>query len=266
MDYSEINRQLWNAKTDIHYSSEFYNVDEFLKGKSSLNPIELELLGDVGGKSILHLQCHFGLDTLSLAREGALVTGIDLSDRSIEKARELAEMANIKARFIRSNIYKLPEVLNEKFDIVYTSYGVIGWLPDMEKWAQTIARFLKPGGRFVMVEFHPVVWMFSYDFKTIEFSYSSSDPIVEELEGTYTNRDAEIKHKSVSWNHGLSKVLNALIKNGLTIQQFDEHDYSPYNCFQNTVEINKGKYQIKGLEGKIPMLYSIKAQLTQLNH
>ena len=117
-----------------------------------------------------------------------------------------------------------------------------------------------------MVEFHPVVWMFSYDFKTIEFSYSSSDPIVEELEGTYTNRDAEIKHKSVSWNHGLSKVLNALIKNGLTIQQFDEHDYSPYNCFQNTVEINKGKYQIKGLEGKIPMLYSIKAQLTQLNH
>ncbi|MCF8359211.1 MAG: class I SAM-dependent methyltransferase [Prolixibacteraceae bacterium] len=261
MDYSEINRQLWNAKTDIHFNSEFYNVDYFLKGKSSLNPIELELLGDVGGKSILHLQCHFGLDTLSLAREGARVTGVDLSDRSIEKANELAKEAKLKARFIRSNIYKLPEVMDEKFDIVFTSYGVIGWLPDMERWAQTIARFLKPGGRFVMVEFHPVVWMFSYDFKTIEFSYSSNEPIIEELEGTYTNRDAEIKQKSVSWNHGLSKVINALINSGLTIEQFNEHDFSPYNCFQNTVETEKGKFQIKGLEGKIPMLYSVKAQL-----
>ncbi|MBN1925022.1 MAG: class I SAM-dependent methyltransferase, partial [Prolixibacteraceae bacterium] len=234
MDFSEINRQLWNARTDIHFNSDFYNVDEFLKGKSSLNPIELELLGDIRGKSILHLQCHFGLDTLSLARLGAHVTGIDLSDKSIEKAIGLSKRANLKARFIQSDIYKLPEALNEKFDIVFTSYGVIGWLPDMNLWAKTISHFLKPGGKFVIVEFHPVVWMFGYDFKSIEFRYSSNDPIVEELEGTYTDRDAGIKQKSVSWNHGLSKVLNALIKNGLIIQQFDEHDFSPYNCFQNT--------------------------------
>ena len=260
MNYIDINKKLWNQKTEIHYDSDFYDVDSFIKGKDSLNPIEIGLLGKIKGKRILHLQCHFGQDTISLARHGALPTGIDFSENAINKAKKLNESLGTNAKFIKSDIYKLPEILDEKFDIVFTSYGVIGWLPEMNKWADIINHFLKPGGEFIMVEFHPVIWMFSNDFKQIEFSYMDSAPIIEELEGTYTDRNAQIKEKSVSWNHGLSTVLDSLIKSGLVITDFKEYNYSPYNCFNNTIKTDDGNYKIKGLEDKIPMVYSVKAK------
>ena len=260
LNYLDINKKLWNKKTEIHYDSEFYDIDSFIKGKDSLNPIEIELLRDIKGKKILHLQCHFGQDTISLSRYGALATGVDFSENAIKKAKELNEQLGTNAKFIQSDIYKLPEILDEKFDIVFTSYGVIGWLPDMEKWAKIIAHFLKPKGKFIMVEFHPIVWMFSYDFKKVEFNYMDSNPIIEELEGTYTDRKAEIKEKSVSWNHGLSTVINSLIKAGLKITDFKEYNYSPYDCFENTVKIDDQKFKIIGLEDKIPMIYSVKAE------
>lgn len=260
MNYIDINKKLWNQKTEIHYDSDFYDVDSFIKGKDSLNPIEIGLLGKIKGKRILHLQCHFGQDTISLARHGALPTGIDFSENAIKKAKKLNESLGTNAKFIKSDIYKLPEVLDEKFDIVFTSYGVIGWLPEMNKWADIINHFLKPGGEFIMVEFHPVIWMFSNDFKQIEFSYMDPEPIIEELEGTYTDRNAQIKEKSVSWNHGLSTVLDSLIKSGLVITDFKEYNYSPYDCFNNTIKTDDGNYKIKGLEDKIPMVYSVKAK------
>ncbi len=257
MDYININRELWNQRTEIHFNSDFYNVNEFLKGKSSLNPVEIELLGDVTNKSILHLQCHFGLDSISLSKIGAHVTGVDFSNKAIAKAKSLAITLGTNTQFIESDIYNLPNILNQQFDIVYTSYGTVGWLPNMPKWANVIQHFLKPGGTFIMVEFHPVVWMFSNDFKHIEFNYMDFNPIIEEEEGTYADKKAPLKTKSVSWNHGLSTVIDALIKSGLTITQFNEYNYSPYNCFENTLEVEKGKFQIKGLENKIPMLYAI---------
>ena len=167
-NYIEINKQSWNKKTDFHIASEFYDNESFIKGKSSLNEIELNLLGDIKGKSILHLQCHFGQDTISLNRLGAKITGVDLSDRAIEKANELAKETNAEANFICCDIYDLPNFLDEKFDIVYTSYGTIGWLPDMDKWASIISHFLKPKGKFIFVEFHPVVWMFDDDFNRVK--------------------------------------------------------------------------------------------------
>lgn len=260
LNYIDINKKLWNRKTDIHYDSDFYDVKSFVKGKDSLNPIEIELLGDIEGKKILHLQCHFGQDTISLSRHGALATGVDFSENAIEKAQKLNEQLGTNAKFIQSDIYKLSEILDEKFDIVYTSYGVIGWLPDMKEWAKIIDYFLKPKGKFIMVEFHPIVWMFSYDFEKIEFNYMDSNPIIEELEGTYTDRNAEIKKESVSWNHGLSTVVNSIIKTGLKITDFKEYNYSPYDCFENTVKICERKFKIKGLEDKIPMIYSLKAE------
>jgi SAM-dependent methyltransferase len=259
MEYIEINKKLWDDKTDVHYKSDFYDVDSFIKGKDSLNSIELGLLGDIKGKKILHLQCHFGMDTISLSRHGGIVTGVDLSEKAICKAIGLNEIVGANTRFIQSDIYSLHEKLEEQFDIVFTSYGVVGWLPDMDRWAETINKFLKPGGKFVMVEFHPVIWMFSYDFKKVEFNYSDPEPIVEELEGTYTDRDASLKNKSVSWNHGLANVIDSLIKKRLIISDFKEYNYSPYNCFEKTVEVENGKFQIRGLENKIPMLYSITA-------
>lgn len=132
----------------------------------------------------------------------------------------MKEILSTDTIFIKRDIYKLKEVLHEKYDIVFTSYGVIGWLPDMKKWAETIYHFLKPNGIFVMAEFHPVVWMFSYDFKKIEFNYMDPSPIIEELEGTYTNREADIKDKSVTWNYGLGNVIDSLIKTGLKLQDF----------------------------------------------
>jgi len=260
MDYIDINKKLWNQKTEIHYDSDFYDVDSFIKGKDSLNQIEIGLLGEMKGKKILHLQCHFGLDTISLSRHGALATGIDFSENAIEKAKKLNEQLGTNAKFIESDIYKLPDILDEKFDIVFTSYGVIGWLPDMKKWAEIINHFLKPGGEFIMAEFHPIVWMFSYDFKQIEFNYMDSTPIIEKLEGTYTDRKAEIKENSVSWNHGLSSVVDSIIKTGLKITDFKEYNYSPYDCFENTIKIDDRKFKIKGLEDKIPMIFSIKAE------
>lgn len=239
--------------------SDFYNVENFIKGATSLNDIELDLLGDVEGKSILHLQCHFGQDSIALSRMGAHVTGIDLSDTAIENARVLADKCRTNTQFICCNIYDLPNYLSGTFDIVFTSYGTIGWLPDLDKWASIISKFLKPRGKFIFAEFHPVVWMFDDSFSEISYNYFNSGPIIETIEGTYAQKEAELKQEYVMWNHGLNEVLNSLLKNGLELHTFNEFDYSPYNCFQNTVEFSPGKFRIQHLGNKIPMVYALSA-------
>ncbi len=260
MNYKEINKTLWNNKTDVHINSEFYDNKTFIEGRNSLNSIELELLGDIKGKSILHLQCHFGQDTISLNRLGANVTGLDLSDKAIERAKELATKTKSEATFICCDIYDLPQHLDEKFDLVFTSYGTIGWLPDLDKWAKIVSGFLKPNGKFVFAEFHPVVWMFDDNFTKVEYNYFKDEPIVETEVGTYADQNAPLKNKSVSWNHSISEVLNSLLQNGLEINSMQEFDYSPYNCFNGTVEFEPQKFRIKHLDNKIPMVYSIVAK------
>jgi len=262
INYKEINRQSWNNKVDAHIDSEFYDMNGFLSGKSSLNSIELELLGDIKDKRILHLQCHFGQDTISLAREGAKVTGIDLSDKAIQRANEIAKKCEVNANFICCDIFDLPNHLNEQFDIVFTSYGTIGWLPDLDKWATIVSRYLKPNGRFVFVEFHPVVWMFDDDFDKIGYNYFNSGAIVENEEGTYADREAEINQDYIVWNHSMSEIVNSLLNNGLRIDCLDEYDYSPYDCFNKTIEFEPKKYRIKHLGNKIPMVFAIKATKT----
>jgi len=206
-----------------------------------LNDIELNLLGDIKGKSVLHLQCHFGQDTISLSRLGARAVGVDLSDKAIAKAREIALQTQSDAEFICCNLYDLPQYITQQtFDIVFTSYGTIGWLPDLDKWATIIATCLKPNGRFVLVDFHPVVWMFDDNFEKIAYNYFNTGAIVETLSGTYADPTANIN-------------------NGLEINAFDEYDYSPYNCFRHTIETAPKKYRIRHLDNKIPMLFSIAA-------
>jgi len=261
-NYKEINRQSWNNRVDAHIQSDFYDMKGFLSGNSSLNAIELELLGDIRDKRILHLQCHFGQDTISLAKEGAKTTGVDLSDKAIRKAKEIAEKCEVNATFICCDIFDLPNHLNEQFDIVYASYGTIGWLPDLNKWASIVSQFLKPGGEFVFVEFHPVVWMFDDEFKKIEFNYFNSGAMVEAEEGTYADREAKINQEYIVWNHSMSDIINNLIHHGLRIESLDEYDYSPYDCFKHTVEFEPKKYRIKHLENKIPMVFSLKATKT----
>ncbi len=256
-DYVAINKASWNARTEAHVTSDFYDVEGFLNGKSSLNTVELGLLGNLKGKSVLHLQCHFGQDSISMARMGAQVTGIDLSDKAIENARMLSKKDNTPARFICCDLYELPRYLNETFDIVFTSYGTIGWLPDLARWAQIVAAFLKPGGKFIMVEFHPVVWMFDNNFQKIIYNYFNTEPIIETESGTYADRNASIEQEYITWNHPISDVINNLIAHKITVDSFDEYDYSPYDCFEKTVKVEERKYRIQHLGNKIPMIYAI---------
>lgn len=258
-NYKEINRQSWNNRTETHLKSDFYDLDGFLRGKTSLNDIEKNLLGDVKGKSILHLQCHFGQDTISLSRLGAHVTGIDLSDKAIESAKQIAKDTNSAAHFICCDIYDLPIHLDQKFDIVFTSYGTIGWLPDLDRWAKIVSKYLKANGKFIFVEFHPVVWMFDDGFDKIQYNYFNSGAIIETENGTYADKRADISQEYVVWNHSISEVINSLIGNGLEIKSLDEFDYSPYNCFNRTIEFEPNKYRIESLDNKIPMVYSINA-------
>lgn len=259
-NYIEVNRNSWNSRVDTHLKSDFYNLNGFLKGETSLNPIELAFLGDIKGKSILHLQCHFGQDSISLSRLGAAVTGVDFSDKAIEQAKALAKETNSDAEFICCDVYSLDQHLDRKFDIVFTSYGTIGWLPDLERWGKLIASFLKPGGRFVFAEFHPVVWMFDEDFAGIGYNYFKDKPIFETEQGTYADKNADVSLSHISWNHSMSEVINTLLNNAMQLLHFQEYDYSPYNCFNHMVEFEPKKYRIKHLDNKIPMVYAIVAE------
>lgn len=259
-NYIEINRKSWDAKVDPHLKSDFYFVNEFIKGRTSLNSIELELLEDVKGKEILHLQCHFGQDSISLARLGAEVTAVDFSGKAIAAAEELNTKCNTNVEFIVSDVYELNKVLHKKFDIVYSSYGVIGWLPDLEKWAKLISGFLKPGGKLVFVEFHPFVWMYDDDFTMVKYNYFNEKPIAETYEGTYADQLAPIVQDYVMWNHPTSEVLQSLLNENLELETFREYNWSPYPCFKHNEEFEKGKFRIPQFGGKIPIVFSLVAQ------
>ena len=269
-EYFDANRKLWDQRTAVHKDSAFYNLAGFRNGETALTPIELNEVGDVKGKKMLHLQCHFGMDSLDWARRGAKVTGVDLSDAAITEARKLNDEMGLDASFVRCNVYDLhPEDIAQtgisplegygQADIIFATYGVVGWLPDLDKWAQILAYYLKPGGIFYLAEFHPVVWMFDDDFTRIQYAYDNQELIMMENQDTYTDGNAKIIGKEFSWNHSLSEVLNALIRAGLAIAEFNEYMYSPYPNFRNSIEVDPGKWYIRGMEGKIPMVYTVKA-------
>lgn len=252
MDYIAINKASWDKRTKIHMTSKFYDVEGFLSGKSSLQDIEQKEVGDVAGKSLLHLQCHFGLDTLSWARLGANVTGVDLSSEAIEQANALADKAGLTANFICSDLYSFGEVSKQQHDIVFTSYGAICWLPDLTKWAQIIAKSLKPGGTFYIAESHPF-----HDVLSGYPYFHSVEPDVEE-EGTYTENDTGELSTIMTWAHPLSEVINALIQAGIQIDQLNEYPFFPYNCFEGMEEREAGKFYLTHQGRDIPLLYTIK--------
>ena len=191
-----------------------------------------------------------------MSRICAEFTGVDLSDKAIESAKQTKS----NTTFICCDIYDLPNYLDKQFDIVFASYGTIGWLPDIDKWSKIVTKFLKPNGQFVFVEFHHVVWMFDDNFEKISYRYFNSGAIVETEIGTYADKNSEITQEYVMWNHDLSEVVNNLIEHGLEINSLNEYDYSPYDCFNKAIEFEPRKYRIEHLEDKIPMVYSIVAK------
>lgn len=258
-NYFETNRDTWNKKVGFHAKSSMYALDAFLEGKNSLNAYELNALGSVKGKSLLHLQCHFGQDTLSWARLGAQCTGVDISDEAITLAKSLNVQLQLNAEFVRCNVLDTSKVITQKFDIVYTSYGVIGWLPNLEPWGQMIAERLKSGGTFYMVEFHPILWMFDYQSypPQLKYHYNQDEVIYEEYQGTYADGSANMMSKEYGWNHGLADVIMALTKAGLQIEMMQEHDKSPYNVFPDLLKTEDGMFVMK--DQLFPMLFELKA-------
>ncbi|HET9529006.1 MAG TPA: class I SAM-dependent methyltransferase [Blastocatellia bacterium] len=260
-EYLKTNLGLWNNWARINQKSAFYDVASFKAGESSLTSIEIEELGDVAGKSLLHLQCHFGMDTLSWARRGARVTGVDFSEEAIALARSLSKELGLDAQFICSDIYELPRSLSEEYDIVFTSYGVLSWLPDLARWGQTIARSLKPGGTFYIIEFHPVVLMLDdEEGKTIKYPYfATAEPLKFEESGSYADRDADFSHPCYQWMYSLSDVMTSLISAGLRIESFKEYPFSSHGCFSFLEKGEDGFWRMKEDRPALPIMFSIKA-------
>ena len=258
-EFLKTNQKLWDAKTEIHKDSEFYDLENWKKGGVSLNQYELEAIGSVEGKSLLHLQCHFGQDTLSWERLGAKVTGIDFSEKAIKVATELNAELGMDAQFVQSNVLELDQNLTGEFDIIFTSYGTIGWLPDLAQWAKIINHFLKPGGIFYIIDFHPALYMFDWDSQELTYPYFNTGEAFEDVEeGTYADRSAPIQMKEYFWQHSLSEIIGSLLNKKLQLIDFQEFSESPYNCFPNMKPTNDGMYYFGKRELKIPHLFSIK--------
>ncbi|MFO0657949.1 MAG: methyltransferase domain-containing protein [Polyangia bacterium] len=257
------NQAAWNARVDVHEQSRFYDVEGFSAGKSSLTPLEEELLGDVSGKSLLHLQCHFGLDTLSWARRGAKVVGVDFSSKAISLARKLTQDVGLSdvARFVDCNVYDTRQHISETFDWVFSSFGVIGWLPDLRPWAKVVYDSLKPGGSFFLIEFHPYVWMSQVGPDlSIRYSYFNAGPITELGSGTYAEREAKITYREHGWNHPLSDLMSALISAGLRVDHFAEYDYTPFDIFPGLVARpgTPPGFWFAAHPGMIPLVFSLR--------
>lgn len=257
--FFKTNKTTWNEKVKVHAKSEMYDLDAFKQGKSSLMAYELEALGNVNQKSLLHLQCHFGQDTLSWSRLGAKCVGVDLSDEGIKLAKQLNEELSLDAEFFCCNVLDTTRIIKDTFDIVFTSYGVIGWLPDLKPWGRMIAQRLKKGGTFFIAEFHPIVWMFDYlsGKPIMKYGYMQENEIYEEYQGTYADESSKMISREYGWNHGLGDVISALTEAGLHIEYLKEHDESPYNIFPNLVETKSGMFTTK--DKLYPLIFTLKA-------
>jgi SAM-dependent methyltransferase len=269
-EYLSSNRKVWDAWTKIHLESAFYDVDSFRNGERPIRikDFEMEEIGDVQGKTLLHLQCHFGLDTLSWARLGATVTGADFSTEAITAARSLADELGVPATFVCADLYDLPSELEagDGFDVVYTSGGVLGWLPDLERWAGVVGHFLKPGGIFYLAEGHPVAMAFENEGVQpgelkLQYPYwTHREPISLEVHGSYADPQAQteglVEH---GWDHSLGEIVTTLIQAGLRIDFLHEFPFSMWKL-DFTVEGPDGRFHLPGeLDGRLPLSFSLKA-------
>jgi SAM-dependent methyltransferase len=278
-EYLQANRRLWDAWTDIHVGSAFYDVESFRAGgdrQVRIKDYELAEIGDVRGKRLLHLQCHFGLETLSWARLGATVTGVDFSARALEEARRLAAEVGLDrdATFVESDVYGLPERLDagDGFDVVYTSHGVLGWLPDIERWADVAARFVRPGGFLYVTEIHPIAQAFENEGVqpgelVLRYPYwSHEEPISFEVHGSYADPDAPtdglMEH---GWDHSLGEIVTAVARTGLRVDFLHEFPFVLWKV-DFAEQREDGRYRLPGeLDGRLPLSFSLKASKPALD-
>jgi SAM-dependent methyltransferase len=262
-DFLRINQQVWDERTRLHQTSEYYDVPGFRAGRCTLLPIETREVGDVTGRSLLHLQCHFGLDTLSWARRGARVTGADLSPQAIDQGRTLSWECRIPADFVCSSVEALADNLTGSFDLVFTSYGVLCWLADLDRWAAVIRHFLRPGGTFYMLELHPFADILEVEApgtspRPVHSYFHTREPIACPTRGSYADRSRSISQPvSYQWSHSLADVVTALLDVGLQLEFLHEFPVCPYPRFPSMQPTGDGYWTLPG--PSLPLLFSLRA-------
>ncbi|MFF7703732.1 class I SAM-dependent methyltransferase [Streptomyces lydicus] len=265
-DWREANRARWDERVALHTASDFYDQDRFRRVRDVLRAFETAEVGDVTGRSLLHLQCHFGQDTLSWAHRGAArVVGLDFSEPAVEAARELAAELGYgpdRAAFVAADVYDAAEAVpDDAYDIVYTGIGALNWLPDLERWADTAASLVAPGGFLYLAEFHPLCDALDDETGSrIVHDYFSRDAWVDEVPGSYTDFDAQtVNNRSVEWQHPIGEVVSALAGAGLRLEFLHEHDMTMFQRFGALRRADDGFYRFPGDRPRVPLMYSLRA-------
>jgi SAM-dependent methyltransferase len=274
-DYVAVNKANWDERAPAHAASVDYQVKEFLADPKHLSRVvrfDLPRLGDISGLKGVHLQCHIGTDTISLARLGASMTGVDFSGPALAAARDLAEKTGADAVFVESEVYAAPEVIGrESFDFVFTGIGAIGWLPSIRKWGEVVAAVLKPGGRLFIREGHPMLWTLEdpRDDKllVVEFPYfEREEPTVWDEGGTYVETDHVFTNNVThEWNHGLGEIVTALLDAGMTITGLVEHDSVPWEALPGYMTQDPGnlnEWRLTDRPWRLPHSYTLQAVKT----
>jgi SAM-dependent methyltransferase len=256
-----LNRRAWDERVPLHVRSAFYDTETFLAGRSSLRAFEVDEMGPVDGCTLVHLQCHFGQDTISWARRGAAVTGLDFSSRAIEAARQLARDAGIDADFVAANVYDAVQALGGRtFDVVYTGLGALIWLPDIDRWAQVVADLLAPGGWVYLAEFHPIVDVFDDDRLEVVEPYFRPAGHRWETSGSYVDPNAATEHNATwEWTHPVGAVVTALVDAGLQLEFLHEHPFTLWQRFGFLERHGDGTYHLPADVPSLPLLYSLRA-------
>ena len=262
------NRDNWDDRTGIHLDSAFYDVEGWLRGDKGRGlgprPREIEALGNVAGLRLVHLQCHFGLDTLQWARAGATVTGLDFSPAAIAAARDLATRAGLadRSEFVCANVYDAVDALDHAtFDVVYVSLGALCWLPSVDLWAEQVGALLAPGGRLYIHDVHPLAWALSDDGLVFEYSYfEEAEPFVDDSDQTYTDAERPVLHtRSYEWNHSIGEIVNAVIRHGMRIESLEEHDWTVWQRFAWLVRDGDEPWVAPPGKPRLPLTFSLLA-------
>jgi SAM-dependent methyltransferase len=268
-NWIDLNRQNWDERAEPHAKSPGYGVEQFVTDPTKLSDVvrfDLPRLGDVKGLRGLHLQCHIGTDTLSLHRLGARMTGLDFSGVALEQARSLAQRTGADIDYVQGEVYETPNLLPPgEFDLIFTGIGALCWLPDIQRWADVVARMLRRGGRLFIREGHPVLWSIDEtreDALTIGYSYfERAEPEIFDEGGTYVETDHVFQHtRSASWNHGLGEIVTALLGAGMQLTMLVEHDSAPWVAIPNQMEaLPGGEYRLKDRPWRVPHSYTLQA-------
>ena len=260
----EANRTNWNSRVRVHAESRFYDVEGWLRNAPGPPSREIEALGDLEGKTLVHLQCHFGMDTMQWARVGATATGLDFSPAAIDEATSLAERAGLseRASFVCANVYDAPQALSGKrFDVVYVSLGSLCWLPDVATWGEVVANLLAPGGRLYLHDVHPFTSCFDDDGERVIYSYfeETDDPLIFDSTTTYTDGEELRASRIYEWNHSIAEIISALIGPGLVLGSLTEHDWTLFRQFPWLVENASGQFIVSEGRPRIPLTFTLLA-------